>query len=50
MEPKVIKRYETVKCIRGVAYRYENLVIPEGRRTSCCLDRLEELRQETGRK
>ena len=43
---RVVKRYPTVKLIRGVPYRYENIVTADGRRTSRCLGRLEELQPQ----
>jgi len=53
MEDKVLKRWETAKVIRGVEYRYENLIVqePSGQRryTSRCLGRRdEELQQDEG--
>ena len=36
----IVKSYKSTKCIRGVVYEYEDMILADGTRTSRCLGRV----------
>ena len=37
---EIVKSYKSTKCIRGVVYKYEDVILADGTRTSRCLGRV----------